>query len=63
LSHKYGLNIKLANGIRFTGGADGPAGVFFSGVSFSRWFAVVFAILTILGLFYLAINKLKARQN
>lgn len=57
LSHRYDMGVKNANTAGVIGGADGPTSVFVSGGSSFCWFAAAFAVLTLLGIIFLIINK------
>jgi len=51
------MGVKNANTAGVIGGADGPTSVFVSGGSSFCWFAAAFAVLTLLGIIFLIINK------
>jgi len=60
LSYKFNLvkeNIKNASSIGIIGGADGPTVVFVAGQSHAHLITIIFAVLAILGIIYLFIEK------
>jgi len=62
LSYKFNIDPGNAGSIGIIGGADGPTAIYVSGSS-SHVFTVFFALLTILGIIYLVIDKYKKIHN
>jgi len=63
LSYKFNIDTRDAASIGIIGEADGPTVVFVSGQFSSGLFAVIFAMLTVLGIIYLVIAKRAENNN
>ena len=57
LSYQCHIHTENASSIGIIGGADGPTAIFLSGRLSSRFFTVIFALFTILGILYLWVAK------
>ena len=63
LSYKFNVNTRDASSIGIIGGADGPTAIFISGQFSFRLLTIIFALLTVLGIVYLVINKYSKNHN
>lgn len=57
LLYKYNISANKASSIGIIGGADGPTAIFISGIPFSHYLTIAFALLSAIGITYLIFIK------
>ena len=62
-SYKFNSDIKDASSVGIIGGSDGPTEIFLGSQSITIWVPIIFAILTVLGVVYLIVDRRRDKHN
>lgn len=62
-SYKFNTDIKDASAVGIIGGSDGPTEIFIGSQSTTHWVPIIFAILTVLGVVYLIVDRRRDKYN